>query len=340
MCCPICTYKASSIHSKPHWKILQRHIMYYLVIPSLQECRIDGADWNQPFTSQTSCKGHSMLFSNTNIIYSVWECIFKTIHSCSTSHGCMHTNNPRVSFRFCSQRISKIICVRHCFCRWFGLLSSQCIVFCDTMHLVRCCFCREISSSLFRDNMQQDRSNSFCRTNLRQHIDQILQIMSIYWTDVIESKLFKQCTACPTDHSSSILINLGSGILNGSWKLFRHTLCNFSQLSQLLVCLKSSQGRRQCTDRLLVFTIVLGWQGHLLVVVQDDNHIFVQESCMIHCFICHTTRDCSISNHCNATVLATFAVSSHSHTKSSRDGCGTMTCSKCIVRRLCPLCKS
>ena len=41
----------------------------------------------------------------------------------------------------------------------------------------------------------------------------------------------------------------------------------------------------------------------LLVVIENDNHVLVQEACMVHGLICHASCDGSVSNDSNAMVL-------------------------------------
>ena len=45
---------------------------------------------------------------------------------------------------------------------------------------------------------------------------------------------------------------------------------------------------------------------HLLVVIEDDNHVLVQESSMVHGLVGHATSDGSITNHSHTVVLATL----------------------------------
>lgn len=43
--------------------------------------------------------------------------------------------------------------------------------------------------------------------------------------------------------------------------------------------------------------------AYLLVVIQDDNHVFIQESRMIHGLVRHASSDCTISNHSYAVIF-------------------------------------
>lgn len=45
---------------------------------------------------------------------------------------------------------------------------------------------------------------------------------------------------------------------------------------------------------------------HLLVIIEDDNHVLVQETSMVHSLIRHPSGDGTIPNDCNAVVLASL----------------------------------
>lgn len=47
----------------------------------------------------------------------------------------------------------------------------------------------------------------------------------------------------------------------------------------------------------------VAWSAHLLVVVEDDNHVLVQETCMVHGLVGHATRDSPVSYDCHTVVL-------------------------------------
>jgi len=55
------------------WQILEGNVVHDLIVPTLDEGGIDGTKRYQTFASQTSCKGHSMLLSNSNIKRTLWE---------------------------------------------------------------------------------------------------------------------------------------------------------------------------------------------------------------------------------------------------------------------------
>ena len=42
---------------------------------------------------------------------------------------------------------------------------------------------------------------------------------------------------------------------------------------------------------------------HLLVVVEDDDHVGVQAAGMVHRLVCHAARDCAVANDRDAVVV-------------------------------------
>lgn len=52
---------------------------------------------------------------------------------------------------------------------------------------------------------------------------------------------------------------------------------------------------------------------HLLVVVEDDDHVLVKKSCVVHGLIGHATSDGSVTNHSHTVILA--ALQTHYYTE-------------------------
>ena len=62
----------------------------------------------------------------------------------------------------------------------------------------------------------------------------------------------------------------------------------------------------------------------LLIIVEDDNHVLVQEACMIHGLVRHAPCDGSIPNHCHAMIFPAL----HSTTSTESQDCLTLTSSR------------
>ena len=92
---------------------------------------------------------------------------------------------------------------------------------------------RTIPKSFERDNMH------ILLSRTRQYINQILQIVSVNGTDVVEAQFFKQRTSGSTNHSSSVFVDFGRSVLNDIWKLLRYAFCYLTQFSQLTICLQT-----------------------------------------------------------------------------------------------------
>ena len=67
MSCTIFANQTSSVNTENNRQFLQCNIMYYLIVSTLQKCRINCAKRFKPFGRQSSCKCNRMLFCNANI---------------------------------------------------------------------------------------------------------------------------------------------------------------------------------------------------------------------------------------------------------------------------------
>jgi hypothetical protein len=72
--------KAGTVKAKDNRKVLQRHIVYQLVIGTLQEGRIYIAVHHHPLGCHTGRKGYSMLFGNAHIKRTVRKSIHHKLH--------------------------------------------------------------------------------------------------------------------------------------------------------------------------------------------------------------------------------------------------------------------
>ena len=75
-------------------------------------------------------------------------------------------------------------------------------------------------------------------------------------------------------------------------------------------------------------------QAHLLIVIQNDDHVLVQEASMVHGLVSHTTCNGPVTNHSNNIVLAALVVTPCCHAQSSTDTGAAVPGSKRVVLAL------
>lgn len=72
-------------------------------------------------------------------------------------------------------------------------------------------------------------------------------------------------------------------------------------------------------------------QAHLLVVIEDDDHVAVQETSMVHGLIGHTTSNSTITNNRNDIVLLALDVTANCHTQTCTDTGAAVASAKGII---------
>ena len=205
------------------------------------------------------------------------------------------------------------------------------------MHFVGCRLGRQIAPALLGDNVQQHRPDRLGGADLRQHVDEILHVVSVDGPDVVEPELLEQRRARPADHAPRVLVDLGGRRLDRLGQLLGHPLGNLPQLPELPVGLQTRQRSRKRTHRLLVLSVVLCRQRHLLVVVQHDNHVRVEEPGVVHRLVGHASGDGTVTDHGDAAVVPVLSVPAHGHAQRRRDARRAVSRPKRVVRRLGPL---
>ena len=83
----ILPYQTCSIDTENHLKLLQSYIMNELVVPPLQESRINHQERQQALSSQTSSKGHGMLFGYAHIESAGRELLLHIVKGTTSNHS-------------------------------------------------------------------------------------------------------------------------------------------------------------------------------------------------------------------------------------------------------------
>jgi hypothetical protein len=81
---------------------------------------------------------------------------------------------------------------------------------------------------------------------------------------------------------------------------------------------------------------------HLLVVIEDDDHVAVQEACVVHRLICHAACDRAVTNDGNDVILLALDVTPNRHAQACADAGAAVPGTKGVVlalRALCEACK-
>ena len=67
MCCTVSANQTRTVDGKAHGQALDGHVMHHLIVSTLQEGRIHGAERFHPARSQSCGKSHTVLFRNPHV---------------------------------------------------------------------------------------------------------------------------------------------------------------------------------------------------------------------------------------------------------------------------------
>mmetsp|Transcript_56491 Transcript_56491/g.158506 ORF Transcript_56491/g.158506 Transcript_56491/m.158506 type:complete len:315 (-) Transcript_56491:616-1560(-) len=314
--------------------------MHNLIVSTLHESGIHTTKWFDPFTSHTSSHTNSMLLSNTNVKGSLGKTTPENIHSSTTRHGCRDTDDTAIVNSCIDQRVGKNGSEAGVSSTFLGLNSRAQIEFTNTMHSITGSLGRGVAISLDRFQVEKHWFVVGAVAELFQDWDHIIQIVSIYRANVVESQLLEQGT---TRHNTSgILINAFVDVLNTFGQKLVEAL---GKVTEVLKRLRYKQIR--CIGRELrggdgtTSTGSSCRKTDLTVVVQDHNHPGSKVSCTIHCFVSHATRDSPVPND-RHTVVFSFVEQrlGNTHTLCGRNGCCGMPGSKGVIFTFFSLAKS
>ena len=91
------------------WQVLQAHVMDDLVIATLQEGGVDGAEGLEPLTGQPRGECHGVLLCDADVEDAVVEARVESVKAGATTHGRVDPDDARVPLRLRDQSVRKDI---------------------------------------------------------------------------------------------------------------------------------------------------------------------------------------------------------------------------------------
>ena len=187
-------------------KVLDRDIVYDLVIGALQEGGIDRAERAHTLRGKPCGERHAMLFGDANVESAVGVRGSEFVDAGSAGHRGGNCANPGVGLSQFRQCFAEYILVRgRPAARALVLLAGDDVEFDDAMIFVGSCLSRRIAMALFGHDVDQHRSFGIV-ADIFENRDQLVEIVPVDWADIIEAQFFKQVPpiAMPRAYSSAL----------------------------------------------------------------------------------------------------------------------------------------
>mmetsp|Transcript_17308 Transcript_17308/g.45830 ORF Transcript_17308/g.45830 Transcript_17308/m.45830 type:complete len:474 (+) Transcript_17308:987-2408(+) len=337
--------------------------MHELVVAALKERRVDGAEGLEAAGRQARREGHRMLLGNADIEGALGpEALLEDAYAGATGHRGRDGHDLVVLLRLPHKCISEHL-GQGVVGRLGGLGGGrlgEVELRAHGVQLVAGLLRRQVALALLRLDVEQDRlvqgAILVLSLDVVEDLHQGVHVVPIDRTHVVEAKLFEELalaarTGAAERHRlhkvASVLIDLRSSLGKLSWQhgLGRRLQGLASRLEALggldfRNVVLEAQADRGLRERLgqgadgRVHRVVEGRQGHLAVVIQDDNAFAPDAACVIQGLPSHAAGDSAIADHRNAVALLALPVASHLEAHRGADGSGGVPSPEGVVLRL------
>ena len=205
------TDQASTVNREAHGQILQCHIVHHLVIGALQESGIDGTERPHALRGQAGSEGDGVLFGDANVEAAFREGLGKAVNAGARWHGSGDGDDVRIALGFLDQHVAKHVLIGRRLGLRLVLGAGNHVELHHAMISVGTGFGRAIALALLRDDMDQHRAFRGV-AHIFEHRQQVIEIMAIDRTDIIEAQFLKQRTAT-LGETAGIFIDARSRLL-------------------------------------------------------------------------------------------------------------------------------
>mmetsp|Transcript_14551 Transcript_14551/g.24659 ORF Transcript_14551/g.24659 Transcript_14551/m.24659 type:complete len:312 (-) Transcript_14551:374-1309(-) len=192
----------------------------------------------------------------------------------------------------------------------------------------------QVALALLRHNVDQHRPHRLGVPHLFEDGDEVVEVVAVHGADVVEPQLLEERAAAAADHAACVLVHLGGGGLQRLRQLLSQLLRSLPQLAQGARGLQAREGGGEAAHRVLLLLVVLRGQRHLLVVVEDHDHVGVHEARVVHGLVRHAAGDGAVTDHRNHVVVLPLQVAPHSHAQPCGDGGGAVASAEGVVLAL------
>mmetsp|Transcript_46006 Transcript_46006/g.103660 ORF Transcript_46006/g.103660 Transcript_46006/m.103660 type:complete len:234 (+) Transcript_46006:1085-1786(+) len=212
VCWPIVADEASAVQNEPHGQLLNGAIMDDLVISSLKESGVDGAERLQPLSSLSRSKSDCVLLSDADVKRTFRESPAEFVDARTSRHRSGNCDNTTIGGCYLDQRFGKDGGVRRCLRRGGEFLARRDVELGHTMVFVGRRLGWGIAITLFSLDVQEDRLVATAVTNILEDWDKIVEVVAVHGANIIEPKLLEQ--RATRHHAASVLIDLRISLLD------------------------------------------------------------------------------------------------------------------------------
>ena len=169
--------------------------MHHLVVGALQESRIDRAERLHPLGRHAGRKGDRMLLGESDVEGPLRESLGEHVEPGAGGHRRRHRDDAIVNLGLGDQRVGENPGVGRRPRRRLHLFAGHHVEFGNAVVLVGAPLGGRVTLALLGHDMQQDRTLVVGVAQVAQHRHQVVHIVPVDRTDIVEAQLFEQRAA-------------------------------------------------------------------------------------------------------------------------------------------------
>ncbi len=299
-----------AIHGEANRQLLQRDVMHHLVIGALQEGGIDRDERLVAFRGQAGGEGHRMLLGNADIETAIGELRGEQVEPGPRRHGGGDGQNLFVLARLLDEAFAEHLGVGGRLRLRLDLRAGRHVELDDAVIFVRRRLGGGIALALLGDDVQQDRTLAIGVAHVPQHREEVVQVVPVDRTRIIEAELLEQ-RAAMSDHVAGEFLGANRLLVDAARQALRDLAADFAQGHIGTSGQQPREIGRQGPDRR---------RYRHIVVVEDDDEIGIHRAGIVHRLVGHTGGHRPVADHAHDMVRASFEIARHRHAEPGRDG--------------------
>ncbi len=222
----ISPHQTRSVHGEPHRQALDRHVVDHLIVATLQEGRIDGAEGFHAIGGKPCGEGHRMLLGDADVEGAVGEFLAEHVEPRARGHGGVDGDDLRVDPGVLDQFLGEDLGILRGDRGGLGLLAGHHIELNHRVQLVVGALSRGVALALLGHDVDQDRA-VLDLARIFQDRHQGVHVVAVDGADIIEAQLLEEGAA--GDHATGVFLRLAGGFLQRLGQNPGHRLAQVAQ---------------------------------------------------------------------------------------------------------------
>mmetsp|Transcript_9180 Transcript_9180/g.21586 ORF Transcript_9180/g.21586 Transcript_9180/m.21586 type:complete len:318 (+) Transcript_9180:892-1845(+) len=291
----VVAHQTGAVQDKPHGQVLDGHVVDHLVVSALHEGGVDAAEGFEALARHAGREGDGVLLGDANVEGPLGEAAAEDVHAGSSGHGGRDANDGSVLGGLIDEGVGEDGGEARRRRLALDLLAGPDVELGDAVHLVAGLLGGGIALALLGLDVEKHRLVAVGIAELLEDGDEVVQVVAVEGSDVIEAQLLEQGAA--GDEAAGVLVDALVDLLD---VLGEEAVEALGKVAEVLEGLGHEEvgrvgaelrGRDDAAGALRA-----GGEADLAVVVEDDDHAVLEVPGAVHGLEGHTAGDGAVAD--------------------------------------------